>query len=175
MKKTGGKEERVVQGEFSGKVVMITGAARGIGKASAELFAANGAALALGDVREQQVREVAEECARRFGVGTLAVYLDVCQAESIKNFVKRTMEEFGRIDALVNSAGVCEICPIEDIREAAWDRVMEINVKGLFMVSQAVLPIMKSQRSGCIVNLGSLAGLVGVCSWVLTTLLPKEL
>jgi 3-oxoacyl-[acyl-carrier protein] reductase len=105
----------------------------------------------------QRVTEEVHALGRR----SLALRVDVSNARDVSEMADRVVKEFGRIDILVNNAGICQVVTIEKMSEEDWDRVMAINLKGVFLCSKAVMGVMKKQRSGRIVNMGSLAGKVG--------------
>ena len=146
---------------FEEKVVIITGAAGGIGKEIARKLASEGAKLTLVDLNLEGVKAVAEE----LNLGedrVLTLKADVSKEEDVKNYVDQTVAKFGRIDGFANNAGVeGPAKPIEEITEKDFDFVYNINVKGAFYGIKYVLPVMKEQKSGSIVNTASVAGLIG--------------
>jgi 3-oxoacyl-[acyl-carrier protein] reductase len=138
------------------KVAIVTGAGSGMGASIAQTYAREGAKVAVLDVEEKAGRAVAE------GIGKNAIFLrcDVAKRSDIDTAVALTLRAFGTLDILVNNAGVSHVNkPLLDISEAEFDRVFAINVKGLFMFSQAVVPVMRKNGGGVIVNIGSTAGL----------------
>ncbi len=138
---------------FKNKVVLITGAAQGIGKATALAFAKEGANLVLVDVRELSgVKQTVEREKRK----VLALQVDVSTSGMVEEMVKATVDEFGRLDILVNNAGVVSRGIIEKITDEELDRVLDINFKGVFYCCRAVIPIMKKQHYGKIVNVSSI-------------------
>lgn len=138
------------------KVAIVTGAGSGLGKAIAETYAREGARVAVVDVNG----EAAEQVARGIGSAASAIRCDVTKADDIRAAVKTTVDAFGRVDILVNNAGVAHLYkPVTEISEDEFDRVFDVNVKGVFLCSQAVLPLMRAQGGGVIVNIGSTAGL----------------
>lgn len=142
-------------------VAFVTGAAGGIGRAIALRFSKEGGTVAVVDIDEvggEQTRALIEEA------GGKAVFLstDITSPNSVRESVRRAYEAFGRIDALVNNAGINCRGFIEETSEEDWDRMMDVNAKGAFLVSREIVPIMKRQRSGSIVNISSIAGLVGL-------------
>ncbi len=143
-----------------GKVVVITGGGGGIGRATALAFAREGATVVVSDINLEAAQAVAEEV-RALGVPALAVRTDVADPEDAQRLIATTLEHFGRIDVLVNNAGIFQSKPLDDLTAAEWDRVMAVNLRGAFLCAQAALGPMKAQRSGQIINLGSLAGQVG--------------
>ena len=146
---------------FENKVVIITGAAGGIGKEVARKLAGEGAKLTLVDLNEAVLKAVAEEL-NLSEDRVLLLKADVSKEEEVKNYVDQTMIKFGRIDGFANNAGVeGPAKAIEDITEKDFDFVYNINVKGAFYGLKYVMPIMKQQKAGSIVNTASVAGLIG--------------
>ncbi|MDX7950236.1 D-threitol dehydrogenase [Lichenihabitans sp. Uapishka_5] len=144
---------------MAGKVALVTGASSGIGWAIASAFAAKGATLALLDIQV----EAAETRAASLGQGAKAFRCDVSDAQSVKTAVAAVAEAFGSVDVAVNSAGIVALAPAEDLGVDAWDRTIAINLKGSFLVSQAVGRMMiAAGRGGRIINLASQAGTVAI-------------
>lgn len=142
------------------KVVIITGGAHGIGKAYARAFAQAGARVVLADIDQSAAARVAEEISRDFGTAALAVKTDVSQEPATKELAARTVERFGRIDVLINNAAIFSVVPmnrgrIETIEPEEWDRLMAVNLRGLFFCCRAVLPAMRRQKSGKIITIAS--------------------
>jgi 3-oxoacyl-[acyl-carrier protein] reductase len=146
-----------MRGRLFGKTALITGAGRGIGRAIAETMASQGARVAVTDTDIEAARHVAQALPTR-GV---AFAMDVTSIEQVRNTVEQTVDEFGQLDILVNNAGYVTFSTFEDCSEALWDRIVDINMKGPFLCAQAVLGHMKSRRSGCIINMSSLAAKTG--------------
>jgi dehydrogenase/reductase SDR family protein 4 len=147
--------------EFSlkNKVVLITGASRGIGQAIAIEMARSGADVAIASRKLPDLEKVAEEI-RKTGRKCLPVPVHIGKMEEINNLVKRVLEEFGKIDILVNNAGTNpSMAQAIDIDERAWDATMNLNLKGLFFLSQAVARVMKEKGGGIIINVASIAGI----------------
>lgn len=146
---------------FENKVVIITGAAGGIGKEIARKLSSEGAKLTLVDLNEDAVKAVATEL--HLGEDrVLTIKADVSKEAEVKNYVEQTVEKFGRIDGFANNAGVeGPAKAIEEITEEDFDFVYSINVKGAFYGLKYVLPVMKQQKEGAIVNTASVAGLIG--------------
>jgi 3-oxoacyl-[acyl-carrier protein] reductase len=147
---------------FDGKVVVITGAARGLGQEYARQFARCGASVAVSDLRD-----CAETLAivEREGAAGLATKTDVTSAESTAAMARAVVEKFGRIDVLVNNAalyGSLHFLPFDKLDEKEWDAAMSVNVKGVWQCCKAVVPAMKEQTSGSIVNVSSLAATYGM-------------
>ncbi len=149
---------------LDGKTAVVTGASRGIGHAVARVFAQAGADLAL-VARSQEPLETLAKQIREMGRRALVCPLDVTNWEGIPATVDHIREEYGRIDILVNNAGVWHKGFVDDLTVESWDRMFDTNVKAAFLFCQAVAPIMRQQRWGRIINMGSLAafttGLVG--------------
>jgi 2-hydroxycyclohexanecarboxyl-CoA dehydrogenase len=139
------------------RVALVTGGARGIGRAIALALAEDGRTVAVGDLLEEE----AAQTAAAIGPQALAVPLDVTDSDSVAAAIARTERELGAIDVLVNNAGWDEARPFIETDEAFWDRVIEINFKGGLRVTRAVLPGMVDRRWGRVVNIGSDAGRVG--------------
>ena len=143
---------------FKNKVAIVTGAGRGMGRACSLAFAREGAAVALVDVQKEVLEEVASEI-KNNGGRALTILCDVSRSEDVRKTVERAVTEFGTIDILVNNAGVLRVtAPVEDISEEEWDLIMNVNLKGVFLFTRAVLPIMRAKRYGKIVNISSSAG-----------------
>ena len=138
---------------FRGKVVIIHGASRGIGRGIAHRFAREGASVVV-SANEERVEQVAKEITRSGGRG-LAMPCDVTERASVEALYDKTWREFGRIDVSVQNAGVITIARLEDMTEEEWDTVMAVNTKGVFLCCQAAAQYMVRQRSGCLINTGS--------------------
>lgn len=146
---------------FESKVIIITGAAGGIGKEVVRKLANAQAKVVLVDLNEEAIKSVQAELGLT-EENSLTVRADVSSEEDVKNYVDQTIAKFGRIDGFVNNAGVeGPAKPLEEISEKEFDFVYGINVKGVFYGLKYVLPVMKSQKSGSIVNTSSVAGLIG--------------
>ncbi len=148
--------------DFKKKVVIVTGAARGLGQEYARQFARLGASVAVNDLRDcDETLQIIEQ----EGSSGIASKTDVTSAESTTNMAAAVMEKFGRIDVLVNNAalyGSLTFAPFHKLDEAEWDAAMNVNVKGIWQCCKAVLPAMKDQESGSIVNITSLAAVYGM-------------
>jgi NAD(P)-dependent dehydrogenase (short-subunit alcohol dehydrogenase family) len=148
-------------GKLEGRIAMITGAGSGIGSAAAALFAQEGAAVAVVDVRE----DAAEESAAKItadGGNALAVTANVANASEVVAAVVRTVRHFGRLDTLYNNAGVDSRGSVVDVTEEDWDRCFSVNAKGTFLCSRAAAPYLAAGGVGSIINQGSVAALVGI-------------
>ena len=143
------------------KNAIVTGGARGIGEAICRKLAATGQNIIIWDVMEEAAKETAEKISSEFGVKTLGKAVDVTNSDAIKAAVEEAKEEFGSIDTLVNNAGVTRDGLMMRMKEEDWDFVLNINLKGVFLCTQAVARIMAKQRSGSIVNIASVVGLMG--------------
>jgi NAD(P)-dependent dehydrogenase (short-subunit alcohol dehydrogenase family) len=146
--------------ELEGQVAIVTGAGRGIGRATALELARMGAAIVVAEVDVTGAGRTAEEV-RGLGGRALMVPTDVTARSALASMVKRTLAEFGRIDVLVNNAGIYRAATALDVTEEHWDAVMNINARAVFFASQAVLPAMIARKAGAIVSLASLAGKIG--------------
>ena len=142
--------------ELTGKVALITGASRGIGRAIAVALAQKGANVVINYVHNEEEAKKTQEMCKAYGVETLIVRADVSNRDEVRKMVETVIEKFGRIDILINNAGILgnAITPME-ITEEEWDRVININLKGAFLVTQEVL---KHMKKGKIVNIASIAG-----------------
>jgi 3-oxoacyl-[acyl-carrier protein] reductase len=147
--------------DLRGKVAIVTGAGRGIGREIASTLAGEGVTTAVTDVRQDALDSVSEEFAARGWTGRQ--YLcDVRDAERIGEVVGGVVRAFGRVDILVNNAGVALGAPVADLTEEAWDLNHDINLKGTFLMCRAVIPFMKRQRWGRILNAASFAAIVPI-------------
>jgi len=142
---------------FTNQVTFITGAASGIGRACAVRFAQEGANVACLDFDADRNEETAEEC-RGYGVEALAIKCDVTCKEDLEAAVQATMAAWGRIDALVASAGIYTGSPLAEVPLQQWRRLIDINLTGVFLSNQAVAPVLMARGSGSIINISSMAG-----------------
>ncbi len=142
---------------FEGKVAVITGAASGIGQACALRFAQEGAHVVCLDFNAAGNEETAAQC-RAAGAGTLTFRCDVTRAEEIQSAVDAATAKWGRIDILVASAGIYTGSPLPEVSLQQWQRLIDINLTGVFLSNKAVAPIFMQQRSGSIINISSMAG-----------------
>jgi 3-oxoacyl-[acyl-carrier protein] reductase len=144
---------------LKGKVAIVTGASRGIGRAISKLFAQEGAKVVINyNKSEKEASSLAEEIQKQGGE-VLLVKADVSKADEVKKMVEMTVEKFGRIDILVNNAGILISAPFLETTEKIWDKTMDINLKGAYLCSKEVAPIMLKQKKGKIINMSSISGL----------------
>ena len=146
---------------LEGKVALVTGAARGIGKAIALKYASEGANIAFTDL---VINEIAQETVREleaFGVTVKAYASNAADFEATQTVVEQVVADFGRIDILVNNAGITKDGLVMRMSEAQWDAVIDVNMKSAFNFLHAVVPVMARQRSGSIINMASIAGQTG--------------
>jgi len=145
---------------FEGKGVLITGGASGIGKATAERFLEEGAKVAIIDVSPKNCADALKEL-RKKGHQPVMITGDVTKSRDVARMVEGARRKLGKIDVLFNNAGILVEGTVEDVSEKDWDKIMAVNVKGVFLMSKAVMPIMLRQKRGVIVNNASCSGLVG--------------
>ena len=143
---------------IKGKVVVITGASSGIGETTARYLADRGASVVLGARRLDRLQSIVAEI-RKAGGQAEAVATDVTRIEAVKALVNKGVEAFGRVDVLVNNAGLMAIAPLSELQVEEWDRMIDINIKGVLYGVAAALPIFEGQGSGHFINLASVAGL----------------
>ena len=142
------------------KVAFISGGARGMGAVEGRIFAQEGAKVVLGDLREELGRQVAREI-NESGGEAIFVHLDVASEESWQRAIDATVERFGRLDILVNNAGITASGGVLETTVETWDRVMDVNAKGVFLGTKVAIPEMRKAGGGSIVNISSQMGLVG--------------
>jgi 3-oxoacyl-[acyl-carrier protein] reductase len=145
---------------FIDKNVLVTGAARGIGKTIAIWFAREGARLALNDVKQADLQDTVQEL-RRYGQKIEGYVCDISKPQEVRRMVEDAIRDLGKIDILVNNAGIALPTRVLDLSEEEWDRVLAINLKGAFLVSQSVLKHMTSRAYGRIVMVSSISGKAG--------------
>jgi 3-oxoacyl-[acyl-carrier protein] reductase len=147
--------------ELLEKVAIVTGAGRGLGWAIAQRLALDGANLVIAEIDGQSAQEKAAAI-RQMKREALAVQMDVSRWADVESMVKEVMSKFNRIDILVNNAGILgPYFPVMEYPEEIWDRVVAVHLKGTFLCCKGVLPIMKAQRGGSVVNMASVAGKEG--------------
>ncbi len=142
------------------KVAIITGSGSGIGEATALKFAREGAKVAVCDINEKAAQHVARTIGDAGGAA-LAFHVDVCDKESIGRMVASVMKAWGRIDTLVNNAGIVQDAQLKKMTDDQFERVIDVNLKGVYNCTKAVVDIMLEQNSGCILNASSIVGLYG--------------
>ncbi len=140
------------------KVVVITGASSGLGESTAKLLACCGAKVALGARRKDRIDSVVREIAAAGGKA-IGFAVDVTERAQVKAFIEEAVGNFGRVDVLVNNAGIMPIAPISLLKVDEWDRQIDVNIKGVLNGVAAVLPQMQKQKSGHIINLASVLGI----------------
>ena len=142
---------------IEGKVVVITGASSGLGEATARHLCALGATVVLGARRADRIRSLADELTGRGGKA-LAITTDVTDRDQVKRLVDAAVQKFGRIDVMLNNAGLMPHSPLERLKINEWDRMIDVNIKGVLYGIAAALPHMKHQKAGHIINVSSVAG-----------------
>ena len=146
--------------DLSGRVAIVSGGSIGLGRQMAEGLAEMGASLVLCARKKERCEQAAEEL-KKLGVETLAMACDVKNLEQIRGVVEGTMSRFGRVDILINNAGTVWGAPVEEMKLEHWNKVIETNLTGTFLFSQAVGKVMMGQRKGKIVNIASVSGFRG--------------
>ncbi|WP_417252091.1 SDR family oxidoreductase [Castellaniella sp.] len=142
--------------QLEGKVAIVTGSGSGFGEGVAKSYAQEGAKVIVADINLAAAERVAQE----IGHSALAVQVDITKAADVQNMVTKTLEAFKRLDIIVNNAGTThKNQPMLDVDEKTFDRVFEVNVKSIFLISKAVVPVMRKQGGGVILNVGSTAGI----------------
>src|SRR2546421_552278 len=147
-------------GRLVGKVALISGGARGQGTAETQLFVREGAAVVFGDILDDEGKKVEAEIRATGGQATY-VHLNVTREADWRAAVTTAVQTYGKLDVLVNNAGILFRAKIEDTTEADWDRIMAVNVKGVFLGTKCAIPAMRQAGGGSIINISSTAGLVG--------------
>jgi len=149
-----------MQFDFSGKTALITGSARGIGRSIAERFADLGANLVINDVMEAEAQKTAAELTAK-GVKAIGMKCDVSNSSDIAALVKKTVDTYGAVDILVNNAGITKDTLLMRMKEEDWDAVLNINLKGAFLATKECVKVMMKNKSGRIVNIASIVGIMG--------------
>ncbi|PKM83949.1 MAG: short-chain dehydrogenase [Firmicutes bacterium HGW-Firmicutes-13] len=149
-----------ILGRLYNKVAIITGGSSGIGESSARLFAEEGAKVVIVDINKEKGEIVAKEIKDR-GKEALFIKADISKEDEVKFMVEETVNSFKKIDILFNNAGIAKLSPVHELDEKEWDRVININLKGAYLCSKHVIPYMKKQKEGSIINTASIAGVVG--------------
>jgi NADP-dependent 3-hydroxy acid dehydrogenase YdfG len=142
---------------IEGKVVVITGASSGLGEATARLLSAEGASVVLGARRVERIQYLASELTGSGGKA-LAVATDVTDSDQVKKLVEAAVQTYGRIDVMLNNAGLMPHSPLERLKVEDWDRMIDVIIKGVLYGIAAALPYMKEQKTGHIINISSVAG-----------------
>ena len=145
------------------KVSLITGGGSGIGRATALLFAREGALIAIADKRGASAQQAAAECAEK-GAQAIGIEADVSKAADVRRMIDATLAKFGRLDVLVNNAGYGIAGSVVETDEADWDALMAVNVRGVFLCSKYAIPVMKRNGGGTIVNTASVVAAVGIAN-----------
>ncbi len=148
-----------MQKRFEGQVVLITGGARGIGMACAQRFADEGANIAVVDLLMDEAEAIAKEC-RDKGVEAIGLKCDVTDEDSVKAAFDAAMEKWGRVDTVVASAGIHTGAPVDQVELKTWKKAIDINLTGVFLTNKYAAAIMKKQKSGSIINISSMAGVI---------------
>ncbi len=146
-----------VPARFEGQVVIVTGAAAGIGKACALRFAQEGANVACLDVQDAANGSTAHEC-RVIGVGAVALHCDVTDPSQVRTAVVRTLDSWGKVDVLVAAAGIYTGGLLEEVTLAQWQRTLQVNLTGVFLCAQAVAPTMRQRGRGSVIAISSMSG-----------------
>lgn len=137
--------------------MVITGASSGLGEAAAKHLSALGAMVVLGARRADRIEKLAREI-RDNGGKALAIAMDVTQQDQVQKLVDSAVEQFGRVDVILNNAGIMPLSPMDRLNVDEWNRMIDVNIKGVLNGIAAVLPYMKAQKSGQIINTSSVAG-----------------
>lgn len=145
--------------KLKNKVALITGSSRGIGKAIALEFAKEGAALVINYLHSKKEAEEVASKAKELGVPAIVVKADVSNPNEVALMTKKALKEFGKIDVLVNNAGVANVIPLEKLSKTDWRKILDINLIGTFLCSQQVAQSMLKRKSGTIINISSIVGL----------------
>jgi 3-oxoacyl-[acyl-carrier protein] reductase len=145
---------------LQGKTAIVTGAARGLGRSISFMLAKEGVNVVLVDIDSSLIQKAVDEV-KSFGSKAIGLVADVSKKQDIDSVVSKTVQEFGHLDILVNNAGICPRTDFESVSEQEWDKVLAVNLKSVFLFSQAVFPHMKKQNYGRIINMASGAGKVG--------------
>jgi 3-oxoacyl-[acyl-carrier protein] reductase len=147
--------------ELKGKVALITGGSRGIGKAICETLAKMGASIVIADIDLETAQKTAEEIKNNFSIETLPIKVDVTNTESVQEGIKKILDTFGTIDILINNAGITKDSLILRMKDEDWHQVLQVNLYGVFNCTKEVAKIMIKKKSGKIVNISSVIGLIG--------------
>ncbi|MGB3573845.1 MAG: 3-oxoacyl-[acyl-carrier-protein] reductase [Phormidesmis sp.] len=151
----------VIAGALDGKVALVTGSSRGIGKAAALALAEQGGKIVVNYARSSEAADAVVAQIEEMGTEAIALQADVSKADEVDALIKATMDKFGRIDVLVNNAGITRDTLLLRMKPEDWQAVIDLNLTGVFLCSRAVSKIMLKQRSGRIINISSVSGLMG--------------
>lgn len=146
---------------LQGKVALLTGAGSGIGKTTAELFAREGAAVVVNDIDERKGQETARSI-QAAGGSAMFLHADVTDSDSVQAMVREAVKVCGKVDILFNNAGISGVGAIHEIEPEAWDRVIQVNLRGVFLPSKHVLPYMMERKAGNIINMSSCIAEIGL-------------
>jgi NADP-dependent 3-hydroxy acid dehydrogenase YdfG len=141
----------------NGKVIIITGASSGIGEATARMLAKNGAKVVLGARRTDRLETIVKDIDAEGGIAEYQA-LDVTQRSQLEAIVQLALSKFDRVDVLINNAGIMPLSTLDQLKVEEWDRMIDVNIKGVLYGIAAALPVMKAQKSGQIINLSSIGG-----------------
>ncbi len=147
--------------EFRDQVAVITGSARGIGRAIAEALAKKGASVVICDIMSEEAGKTAQEITTKYGVRTHSLTFDVSKSDEVERGFKEIIEKMGRIDILVNNAGITRDALLLRMKEEEWDSVIAINLKSVFLCSKEAVKVMSKQRYGRIINIASVVAFMG--------------
>ena len=142
------------------KVAIITGGARGIGEATAKKFVKEGAKVVIADINEEDIERTVNEI-KEMGGQVAGIYVDVTKMDSVNKMIEFTLEKFGKLDILVNNAGITMDSTLLKMTEDQWDKVIDVNLKGVYNCGQAAAKVMVDQGSGVILNASSVVGIYG--------------
>ncbi|WP_033828983.1 SDR family oxidoreductase [Bacillus andreraoultii] len=156
--------------KLSGKTAIVTGGGRGLGAQIAEAFAEAGANVVICSRKLEQCQEKSEELKSKYGIGSIALACDVSKLEDVKKVVNETVEQFGTIDILVNNSGATWGAPVTEMPIEAWEKVINVNVTGTYLMSVEAGKVMIKQNSGKIINIASVAGFGGTNPEVMDTI-----
>ncbi|MGB3670765.1 MAG: 3-oxoacyl-[acyl-carrier-protein] reductase [Phormidesmis sp.] len=151
----------VIAGALDGKVALVTGSSRGIGKAAALALAEQGGKIVVNYARSSEAADAVVAQIEEMGTEAIALQADVSKADEVDALIKATMDKFGRIDVLVNNAGITRDTLLLRMKPEDWQAVIDLNLTGVFLCCRAVSKIMLKQRSGRIINISSVSGLMG--------------
>ncbi len=147
---------------FKGKVALVTGSSRGIGRALVLAYAKEGADVVVNCVRNRDKAEEVAASVKKLGSQTLVVQADVTREDQVRAMATKAVERFGKIDILVNNAGYYEDAAVWKMDEAVWEKVLGVNLKGTFLCKKAVSPSMRERNYGRILNISSVVGQIGI-------------